>query len=151
MPDVTVPVPDERVAEFYKFFGTWLAGEASSFSKLSEVPSESHEVSSWSLNDGDEANILWPKLSPQARAVFGYLMDRPGERHTGREIADAVQISNGASGVAGVLAWPARHCAKLNRALPTEWREGEDGSDSVYWMTQEVAELFRETRKAAEH
>ena len=29
MTDITVPVPDDRTAEFYQFFGLWLAGSLS--------------------------------------------------------------------------------------------------------------------------
>src|SRR4051794_5751227 len=121
MTDLTLPVPDERIAEFYQFFGLWLAGALSPPGSHLEVllgPAEAsaaHTIKPWGGTEEDhaDAEALWKKYSPNARAMFGLMIDNPGKEFTGDEIAKAVNIANGAHGVAGVLAWPVRHGAPL--------------------------------------
>lgn len=154
MPEITVPVPDARVADFYQFFGQWLAGTlpgAINAPTLAEPESSGVERQAWSSDDLDKAEWLWRKLSKHAKKMFAMLMDEPGREFTGAEIAKAAEIPNGANGVAGVLAWPGRYCWQLERHMPTSWRDGEDPySPSVYWMSPEVAELFRAARSNVE-
>ena len=38
-----------------------------------------------------------------------------------------------------------RHCAAVNRTLPTEW----DSDSGKYWMKPEIAALFTKARDAA--
>jgi hypothetical protein len=67
------------------------------------------------------ARSVWGKFSPGAKALFSLLMDEPGRKVSGKDLASTLDIPNGASGVAGVLAWPARHCAAVNRVGPWRW------------------------------
>ena len=157
MPDITVPVPDDRTADFYQFFGRWLSGalEASTEGlQSSGQPSETHQDkrASWTGSDdeADDAEFLWRKLTKRAKGMFNLLMAEPGKRYTGKEIAAALDIPHGANGVAGVLAWPGRYCWNLSRYLPTHWKDGEDGAESVYWMKPEVAQLFSQARVKVE-
>jgi len=76
--------------------------------------------------------------------MFGLLMDHPGDAMTGEELAAAVGIPNGKYGVAGVLAWPARHCAAVERPLPCRYEEPmTPDASGTYWIDQAVADLFR--------
>jgi len=152
MPDITVPVPDDRTAEFYQFFGLWLARAlkhpttgADTLVKSSEI---SPELLGWTGSEEEvaDAKQLWKKLTARAKGMFNLLIDHPGTPYTGMEIATALDIPHGANGVAGVLAWPGRHCRRMNRHLPTLWKNGEDGAESVYWMDAEVATLFSKIR-----
>lgn len=153
MADITVPVPDDRIAEFYSFFGTWLAGSLNPSSGEaadgSGVPQASHE---WGSTDDDlaDAVALWKKFSPRARAMFSLLIDNPGTEYTGEQIAEACGIPNGAHGVAGVLAWPGRHGAAIGRGLPSNWRQDPETFESFYAMSPERAALFGAARDAAE-
>lgn len=149
MPDITVPVPDGRIAEFYQFFGQWLAGSLPYLDPQPFDDDAPDERQHWSAKDQTEAEWLWSKLSKNARAMFTVLIDAPDRKFTGEEIAETANIPNGASGVAGVLAWPGRFCLQQRRHLPTHWRAGEDDAPSVYWMTPEVADLFRTARDQA--
>jgi Family of unknown function (DUF6416) len=157
MPDITVPVPDERTAEFYQFFGRWLAG---SVQQEPEIPGEGSpgvtdtlkgqhdKPRHWTGSDDDleDAEYLWGKYNKRAKGLFNLLMEDPGRPYTGRQIAEAVGIPNGANGVAGVLAWPGRYGLERQRHLPSLWKDGEDGAESVYWMEPEVADLFSKVR-----
>jgi len=72
--------------------------------------------------------------------------DRPRFRVTGKELASTLEIPNGPSGVAGVLAWPARHCAAVNRARPWLWEYRPEDDTTSYWIEPEVADLFKKVR-----
>jgi hypothetical protein len=141
MQDVTVKVPTDRLADFYAMYGGWLAG--------TDVQPEQEPVpvSRWQDTDEDLAlaKVVWTKFSHRAQDMFGSMIDNPGEKYTGEQLAEAHDIPNGKYGVAGVLAWPGRHCAAVNRTLPTEW----DSDSGKYWMKPEIAALFTKARDAA--
>jgi hypothetical protein len=138
MQEIKVLVPETRVPDFYKWFGAWLDGTEQ------QGPVDTGK-SHWSSPDDTElAAQLWEKLSGNAKALFGYLMDRPDERFTGDELADTLGIPNGRYGVAGVLAWPGRYCFPIGRHLPIRWSE----HDGTYWMEPDIAEMFAEVRES---
>lgn len=156
MSDITVPVPDDRIAEFYSFFGLWLAGSLSlpvPTSGISlETPEAPQPFRAWGSTDADVADAvaLWTKFSARARAMFSLLIDNAGQEYTGEQIAEACGIPNGAHGVAGVLAWPGRHGAAIGRGLPSEWREDPETYESFYSMSPERAALFATAREQLE-
>lgn len=156
MADITIPVPDERVAEFYQFFGRWLSGESEAPEMIPRFLGGNSEASrarvNWTGVDDEhsDAVVLWEKISTSAKALFGVLIDSPDTRFTGRQIATAVNLASGASGVAGMLSRPGQVCWKLNRHLPTHWKDGQDGAESVYWMDAAVAALFAKVRTELE-
>lgn len=154
MADITVPVPEERTAEFYQFFGLWLAGSLS----ISQSPAGASEASPrpqhapWGTTEQDyvDAEALWKKYSANARKMFSLMIDNPDTKYTGEQIAEACGIPNGAHGVAGVLAWPGRHGAAIGRRLPTDWDEDENDGTSYYWIPAERAAMFKDVREKAE-
>ncbi|MFC3451388.1 DUF6416 domain-containing protein [Amycolatopsis speibonae] len=139
MIDITVKVPDERVAEFYSMFGSWLAEPATS----EGLPAD--ELVAWSRSDGELAKIVWGKLSKTAKALFSILMNKPGAKFSGDELGLLLELSNGKHGVAGILGWPGRHCQGAGRTWLWRW-EYPEGENVRYWMTDEVADLFRQAR-----
>ena len=82
--------------------------------------------------------------------MFSLLMDHAEDEFTGTQIAQEVNIPNGAHGVAGVLAWPGRFGAAIGRGLPSEWREDPETWESYYWMPAKRAEMFRAVREKVE-
>jgi hypothetical protein len=152
---ITVSVPEERVAEFYTWFGHFLAAEPGQF--LAAEPgrqrgwrgprgSRRHgEPEPWSPEDAKQARWLYRKLAPPARELFDLLMEEPGEPFSGDEIARRLGLEKGAHGVAGILAWPGRYSRHLNRLLPIETAGRPDGGTD-YFMETAVAGLFREAR-----
>lgn len=150
MPDITVPVPEDRVPEFYQFFGAWLAGSPSA----TVAPVGQHagasgdDLSPWGSTDEDLglAQVVWGKLSERARAMFSLLMESPGEKISGEDIAETLDIPNGKYGVAGVLAWPGRHSYAVGRWLPIYYEDGPVGASANYWMEPEVADLFNKAK-----
>jgi hypothetical protein len=146
MIDVTVKVPEERVGEFYEMLGRWLTGAELADDAIDQPVTG---LKDWTDSQEDVAlaGTVWGKLSPRAKAVFSLLMDHPGQPMSGEDLASACDIPNGKYGVAGVLAWPGRHCAAVNRNLPSQWRGGSDDSGGIYWVEREVADLFGKVRR----
>jgi hypothetical protein len=113
-----------------------------------EVTDTPVESKTWTNSDDDLllARSVWQKFSPHAKAVFSLLMDQPGTKVSGEDLATRLGIPNGKSGVAGVLAWPARHCAAVGREGPWWWEYGPEGDGAYYWVEPEVADLFNRVR-----
>lgn len=150
MPDITVPVPDARVPEFYQSFGAWLAGSPSIMASPVGQQSGASDVDvpPWGSTDDDLglAGVVWGKLSERAQAMFDLLMDNPGEKMSGEDIAEALEIPNGKYGVAGVLAWPGRHSYAVSRPLPVRYEDGPVGASANYWIEPDVADLFKKAK-----
>jgi hypothetical protein len=152
---VTVDVPAERVPEFYAWFAAFLAAEPGGGPPgrrgrgWGHHSGPRHHASEpWSAEDADQAAWLYSKLAPPARALFDLLVDEPGRRHAGNEIAARLELEKGAHGVAGILAWPGRYSRKLGRDLPIATEGREDGGTD-YFMEPELAQLFAAARTAA--
>ena len=153
---ITVAVPEERVPEFYVWFanflsaepGTppWSGGRRGRGGPRGGPHHEHGEPAAWSPADADAATWLYGKLAPPARALFDALIDAPGERRPGNELAARLGLEKGAHGVAGILAWPGRYSRKLARELPIA-TEGRADGGTDYFMAPAVAELFAAARE----
>jgi hypothetical protein len=142
MIDITVKVPEDRVPEFYSMYGTWLN---------SPPPVDGHSQGEaghqpWTAADGALAAIVWDKLSDTAKGLFSTLIDNPEQRFSGDELSETLSIPNGKHGVAGVLAWPGRHCFAVNRTWPWSWSSYQQEGVPGYWFSPEVSQLFRDAR-----
>jgi hypothetical protein len=167
---VTVAVPEERVPEFYVWFASFLAaqggdplpwgdpatpwgGPATPWSGppgrgRGPIARPHHEAQPWSAQDADQAAWLYSKLAPPARELLDLLIDTPGERFSGNDIAARLRLEKGAHGVAGILAWPGRYSRKLGRELPIS-TEGRDDGGTDYHLEPDVATLFATARATA--
>ncbi|MGI8803152.1 MAG: DUF6416 domain-containing protein [Solirubrobacteraceae bacterium] len=146
---VTVPVPEERVAEFYSWFARFLAadpgqgpGHAGFGPGRGRRGRRPHgTAAAWSDEDGERARWLYARLAPGAQELFDLVAGAPGRRFSGNEVAARLHLEKGAHGVAGILAWPGRYCRHLERALPIA-TEGRTDGGTDYFMEPEVAALF---------
>ena len=150
--EVTVAVPEERLAEFYSWFGAFLAAEAGTpppfpgRGRRGSRGSWHHgEARAWSAEDADQAAWLYAKLAPPARELFDLLAGAPEQRFGGEYIATRLGLEKGAHGLAGILAWPGRYCRRLGRVLPIVTAGRADGGTD-YYMDSDVAELFAAAR-----
>lgn len=147
MIDVTVKIPEDRVGEFYELVGRWLAGQHSP--RGADMPEGTDStMAEWTNSDDNVqlARMVWDKCSARARAMFSLLMDRPGHRVSGDELAAMLEIPNGKYGIAGVLAWPGRHCTAVGRRPLWKWEDGPPGGSASYWIDKDVADLFSNVR-----
>ncbi|MEA2155276.1 MAG: hypothetical protein QOE11_1416 [Solirubrobacteraceae bacterium] len=159
---ITVAVPEDRVPEFYVWFAGFLAADPGSpgppwggrgrgrgAGPGGGMHGPRHafdDPAPWSDADGEQAAWLYGKLAPPARGLFDLLIDAPGERRAGNEIAAGLGLEKGAHGVAGILAWPGRYSRKLARELPIATEGREDGGTD-YYMDPAIAQLFAAARE----
>jgi uncharacterized protein DUF6416 len=146
MARVTFEVPDKLLGEFYTAVGVVLKRGQD---RVDAPPAEEQKLRDWVPTSGDylyaeERQAVWRRFSPRAQALFSLLIDTAGEIMTGDEIAQRLDIPNGKHGVAGIVAWPARHCAEMGFNPP--FRYDPDGGG--YWMDEATASLFAEVRNA---
>lgn len=140
--DVQVKVPGDRLAEFYEWFGRWLAG--------SSLPAQQEPAPAgpWEpMADLELASKAWRHFPTRAKAVLSTLIDHPDERYTGAELARMHDIPNGHYGLAGVWAWPGRQLRAIGRPLPFVAEPNPEGG-SFYRMSPRLARLFSEARRA---
>jgi hypothetical protein len=152
---VTIAVPEDRVPEFYSWFAAFLQAEPGTpppFGGGRRGPrGRRHprgETRPWSSEDADVAAWLYTRLAPPARELFDLLVDSPGERFGGEDIAKRLGLEKGAHGVAGILAWPGRYSRGLGRVLPITTDGRADGGTD-YYMEPDVAGLFAAARAQA--
>lgn len=152
---VTVAVPEERVPEFYVWFAHFLASESGGGPPWGGRgrggrgfgPPPRRDVDPWTADDAEQAAWLYGKLAPPARELLDLLVDAPGKRFSGNELAAELGLEKGAHGVAGILAWPGRYCRKLGRELPIA-TAGRDDGGTDYYVVPDVATLFAAARAA---
>ena len=138
MVDVHVLVDEERVPAFYAMVGEWLAKDPA------EAEGPAVELPAWTgmAKELTLAAVVWQKLSPAARALFGILLEEPGRHVSAEELAQRLGIEKGMYGIAGMLAWPRRHCATAGRRLPVEFEPGPLGEGADYWISAEAVPAF---------
>jgi hypothetical protein len=153
--EVKVSVPEERVPEFYSWFAAFLSAEPGTpppFGRHGRrgPPGSRHHgpAQAWSADDADQAAWLYGRLAPPARQLLDLLIDAPGERFAGEELAKRLELQKGAHGVAGILAWPGRYSRRLDRTLPIT-TEGRPDGGTDYYMDPELASLFAAARAEA--
>ena len=119
-----------------------LTEERVTFRRLNtEAINDDEPLKSWGTTDedADAARYMWQNLSPTARRLFETLMSVAPAKVSASDLAQQHDIL-GATGVAGVLAWPARYAANAGRHPPINW---EPGNPSQYWIEDDVAQVFR--------
>jgi hypothetical protein len=153
--EVKVSVAEERVPEFYSWFAAFLAAEPGTAPLTARhgrrgPPGSRHHgpAQAWSADDADQAAWLYGRLAPPARELLDLLIDAPGDRFGGEDLAKRLQLQKGAHGVAGILAWPGRYSRHLDRTLPIT-TEGRTDGGTDYYMEPELAELFAVARSNA--
>ena len=140
---MSVAIPASHIVEFHTEHAAWLAaalaGQASNEQEAAEpgLPWGSEP------DDAARAEQVWGKISDRAKALLAVLIEQPGRKFSGVELAEQLGIPNGMYGVAGVLAWPTRHSAKVGRDLPVHFEYGEPGAGANYWMDDTTAAVFR--------
>jgi hypothetical protein len=140
---LTFEIPDHALGSFYTVVGATL--NRARFDAADEPAPPVDWGTAPSDVEFESAREVWRKFSPRAQAVFSLLIDNPGLAITGEDIASKLDIPNGNRGVAGIVAWPARHCADAGY-VPLFRCEDADGG---YWMDPDTAELFARVRDAA--
>ncbi|MCA9864323.1 MAG: hypothetical protein KC432_14920, partial [Thermomicrobiales bacterium] len=86
-----------------------------------------------------DAHNLYVQLSPRALETFQYVVDRPGQRISGDELAQALGVSP--SELTGSLSSIRKRIDAANRPMPLRYRSGPNGG--TYFIDSAVADVFR--------
>ncbi|HUQ58328.1 DUF6416 domain-containing protein [Lentzea sp.] len=116
--------------------------------EMPEEPADSPtgRLPRWSGSDRNLAETYWRKLSAPAKDLFSVLIDHPEEKFTGDELAQKLGLPGGRQSLKSVLGWPGRYCKEFGRTWPWAW-DYPKGETARFWMTAEVAEIFRQARE----
>jgi hypothetical protein len=141
MVNVTVTIPEYRVAEFYAMFASWLNGSSEASGGEPDV-----ELLDWSPDDLEQAEHVWTYMSPPAKQLFVMLPQQPDEV-SWEELGHALGTTDPFV-VAGTLAWPARYAKQVGRVRPVKWGRASDGS-GTYSLDPVVKALFEKVADGA--
>jgi len=134
MIEITVKVPEDRVAEFYVMHGEWLR-------KVADEEATPAPRRRWTTKDGDLARQVWAKLPPKPAKMLELLIE------AGQMDAAALVAGLGfsdASQIVGVHGWVGRVCNEFGMFSPIEAKTA-DGA-TVWSLDPEIGRLFAEAR-----
>jgi hypothetical protein len=136
---LSVEVPKEHYGELLQDIGRFIRERMEPTSVVGAVGLA--EPTPWTSDDVEEAVHVYSQLTKKARQLFDLLMDNEEKRMAGDYLAEQCDLGN-RFGVAGTFAWPGRYSAAVGRQFPVSWDTG-----GTYWMTSEVASVFRKARQ----
>ena len=152
--EVKVQIPADAAGEFYSLVGEWLESQKE---RLSAVPSsvtwEAQEssprrVEPW-RNGTEEARLrdaatLYRRISPLARHILNYWIDRPGQRVLAQRMAGDLELDSVRTVAGSLSSFTKQDVRAGSRGLPFFWEETREGT--VYWMDEDIATLFGQAR-----
>lgn len=152
--DLAVRVPSARVGEFYEVFGRWLqTGDPTATVGVTTVRaagSSAKRDDAWRTGaEADrtrDAQALYRQISPAARRILDYWLDRNGERVRADDMARDLGMAS-TNTIAGTLSsFSKQGGMESKRGLPFHWEKTHDGT--WYWVEPDVAVLFEGVRRA---
>lgn len=140
--DITIPVPTDRVPEFYRWFADWVDGKtADSGLAARAVPAE---------QELDAAVRWWKLLKPRERKIFSLWVEASPRMLTATEIIGKLDL-NGPRDIAGILSWPGRKGDKAGFEVHWSFRYDPTTEEPIYGIEDaEYADLISRARRAAE-
>ena len=141
--DITVPVPTDRVPEFYRWFADWI--DNGGVGAVPTLPTAAPLV------DGLDAAVRWWKLlKPRERQIFRLWVEASPRMLTAGEIVDALGL-NGPRDIPGILSWPGRKGHKAGFDVRWNFRYDPTTNDPIYGLeSREYADLILRASTAAE-
>lgn len=146
--NITVPVPNGRVPEFYRWFADWTDGPLLPTIHLRPGTDEAQPAAS-SL-DSEVATRWWKLLKPSERAVFSLWIDAAPQMLSASEIVESLQLK-GPRDIPGILSWPGRKGVKAGFEVRWDFRRDPATDEALYGIEDvEYAALLARARTAAE-
>jgi hypothetical protein len=141
--EITVPVPTDRVPEFYRWFADWV--EDTDRSAPPTPPARDPGD-----NTDDAAARWWASLGARERQIFSLWIDATPRLLTADEIIQAMSLK-GPRDIPGILAWPKRKGAKVGFHVTWNFRRDPLTNGPMYGIEDtEYARLLRRARSTAE-
>lgn len=160
MQNLTVPVPADRVTEFYRWFADWRDGVMDSGPGLRRGQSSLDESVGVKPSETDttlEAAVRWWRsLRPNERGIWGLWIDAAPKPLSGDAIVEALGLK-GPRDIPGSLSWSARKGKKAGFTV-NWWFDYDPASGAPLYGLREVggltaveyADLLRRAREEAE-
>ena len=145
--DITVPVPTDRVPEFYRWFADWVDGRAID---APTPPTPASDSATMTEPDISSAVRWWNLLKPRERRIFGLWIEAAPRMLTATEIIEELDL-NGPRDIAGILSWPGRKGKKVDFDVHWSFRYDPTTEEPIYGIEDTAyADLIRNARAAAE-
>lgn len=154
---VHVQVPLERLGEFYERHGRWLqsldapTGESGEpmRSLTDSAVSSLKRGAAWRTGPEEDrlrdAKALYRSISPSAKRILDYWIDRQGERVKADDLVGDLGFESTRT-VSGTLAsFTFQNTKGGERGLPFFWEATRDGT--YYWMEPDVTALFARAKE----
>jgi len=154
---VTVAVPQSRLAEFYEMYGRWLRGPAAVAPEDEDGDSTKPKPRgqmkrTWTQGTENDrlkdAKVLLQQLAGGTGGnILSFLLDHPGEWFSGHDLVRHLKLS-GMNDIQGGIGAIGRRCTALGREKPEGFQRlvGFGFGASRYAIEPNVAELFRTAR-----
>jgi len=146
-----VSIPEERQAEFHRWFARWLEGPNSNGTDtaLGVVSGSGESIQArrgerWRTGNRDDlsrdARCLYNSISPLAKQILDYWLDHDPQRHSAEVMVHQLGLKStkALAGSTNSFTRKGKDCG--GRGLPFHWTEREDGT--VYWMDEDIRDLF---------
>jgi hypothetical protein len=158
--EITVPVPADRVAEFYRWFADWHEGTLPAVPTAGLRGATAPVVETVVSVDADArfaaAVKWWRSLRPNERGIWGLWIEAAPKLLAADEIVKALRL-NGPRDIPGSVSWSDRKGQKVG--FKVSWRFDYDPATGapVYGLRDvddlsavEYADLLRRARAEAE-
>lgn len=150
---VTVVVPQSRLAEFYEMYGRWLRGTAAVAPEDgdSTKPTPMAQMKRTWIQGSDDDRLRDAKVLLQQLAggtggkILSFLLDHPGEWFSGHDLVRDLTLS-GMNDIQGGIGAIGKRCTALGREKPQRYQQSVGFGNSRYAIEPDVAEFFRTTR-----
>ena len=145
--NVTVPVPEERLADFYFWFAAWLRKSPATphAALVPEGPdpmlAQSPLLHAWGPGDAKLLRIVVRRCKLRSQAIFEILFESRGTPLGAEEMA--ARLGETIHKIAGLMTHPTALCEDVQRRPFWSTSENAQGGAS-YWVEPDVCDLFEE-------
>ncbi|MDP9370324.1 MAG: DUF6416 domain-containing protein [Chloroflexota bacterium] len=145
---VQIPIPGDRVEEFFDLFGRWLQSPTAAPRPVGNGASTDQVAAQpWLVGDQDEslrdARFVYWRASAAARAILDYWLEHPETPISGADLSSRLGFS-GPQVISGTLASVGLRSKAVGRELPFRYEASPGGGQ--YWMQADLVALFRAAR-----
>lgn len=145
---VTVPVPSDRLSDFYRWFAEWIEGTDSALSAAAPAtvqPASAHDRAT----DTHAAAAWWRMLKPAQRALWTLWIEASPGLVSAPDIMESLGL-NSPSVIPGLLSWAKRNGEKVGFTATWHFRYDHDGTPLYGIDDLAYATVLREARTLAE-
>ncbi|KDA04775.1 hypothetical protein DC31_05515 [Microbacterium sp. CH12i] len=126
--DITVPVPTQQVANFYRWFAEWTEQNGHF---PAEAAALNTNAATLSEQDQKAAVRWWQSLGLREREIFGLWIDAAPNVLSADEIVNRMSLK-GPRDIPGILSWPTRKGKKVGFRVRWSFRRDPLTDEALY-------------------